>query len=42
LDPLGIATTNRPIVPAPGDYDIHIIFGRFSVQISAKITGNLD
>jgi hypothetical protein len=21
LDPLGIATTNRPIVPAPGDYD---------------------
>jgi hypothetical protein len=21
LDPLGTAATNRPIVPAPGDYD---------------------
>jgi hypothetical protein len=32
LDPLGAAVTNRPIVPAPGDYDdgeiCGIIIGR--------------
>jgi hypothetical protein len=31
LGPLGIATTNKPIVPAPGDYDdeeIGMMIGR--------------
>jgi hypothetical protein len=27
LDPLGTAATNRPIVPAPGDYDDGVIGG---------------
>jgi hypothetical protein len=30
LDPLGTAATNRPIVPAPGDYDDGEIRGMIS------------
>jgi hypothetical protein len=38
LDPLGTAATNRPIVPAPGDYDdgeicrMMIVKGNWSTQ----------